>query len=384
MLSRTLALRRRVCGLAALFCVCIGAGYPTSPARVEESTAPTPAQWTVARTSWGRGLLSVSFAGAQRGWLVGNGGTILHTADGGATWQIQDSGTDYDLTAVAFVDGQGGWAVGDGGTIVDTADGGATWRARPSRTEHRLTGVAFADARHGWAVGAGDILHTADSGVTWQTQPYSTTDDLTAVAAPDAQHAWAVSSEGRILRTMGGGATWKVWSNCESTLQSECLNFNAATFTDASNGWIGGGHGMFLHTTDGGLTWQGQFSGFIDDLLDVHFISPRVGWVLGVQDESDGASQLLRTTDGGTTWKLQVIPPRACNSASSLSAWPSRMHSTAGCAYHPAHAAWSGLSHELHPAHGRRWIHLAGAVQQHQPELGQLVLCRRSARLGSG
>jgi len=49
----------------------------------------------------------------QRGWAVGDHGTILSTHDGGGSWQAQRSGTKSTLLAVTFTnDGQRGWAVG--------------------------------------------------------------------------------------------------------------------------------------------------------------------------------------------------------------------------------------------------------------------------------
>ena len=47
--------------------------------------------------------MGVSFVDANNGWAVGNGGTILHTSNGGATWSTQRSGTFNDLFGVSFV-----------------------------------------------------------------------------------------------------------------------------------------------------------------------------------------------------------------------------------------------------------------------------------------
>jgi photosystem II stability/assembly factor-like uncharacterized protein len=58
------------------------------------------------------------------GYNAGLGGTILRSDDGGATWETQASRTSNRLNDVHFVDAQRGWAVGDGGVIVHTARGG--------------------------------------------------------------------------------------------------------------------------------------------------------------------------------------------------------------------------------------------------------------------
>jgi len=52
----------------------------------------------------------VHFVDARTGWVVGNGGAILATRNGGDHWELQNSGTDKDLFGVDFVDARMGWA----------------------------------------------------------------------------------------------------------------------------------------------------------------------------------------------------------------------------------------------------------------------------------
>ncbi|MDH4158613.1 MAG: glycosyl hydrolase, partial [candidate division Zixibacteria bacterium] len=61
---------------------------------------------------------------ANRGTVVGIGGTILRTTDGGDTWVNQASGTDNWLETVCFTDRNTGTAVGIGGTILRATTGG--------------------------------------------------------------------------------------------------------------------------------------------------------------------------------------------------------------------------------------------------------------------
>ena len=55
---------------------------------------------------------------ANIGWAVGDAGTILHTADGGATWTSESGGGAHTLRAVDFSDATRGYAVGDLGMLV--------------------------------------------------------------------------------------------------------------------------------------------------------------------------------------------------------------------------------------------------------------------------
>jgi photosystem II stability/assembly factor-like uncharacterized protein len=56
--------------------------------------------------------------------VVGAGGTILRTTDGGETWVSQSSGTGNILYGVFFTSTNTGTAVGARGTILRTTTGG--------------------------------------------------------------------------------------------------------------------------------------------------------------------------------------------------------------------------------------------------------------------
>ncbi len=55
----------------------------------------------------------------------GTTGLIESTINGGTSWSPQASGTGFQLNGVTFVDGQRGWAVGNNGTILHTVTAGA-------------------------------------------------------------------------------------------------------------------------------------------------------------------------------------------------------------------------------------------------------------------
>jgi photosystem II stability/assembly factor-like uncharacterized protein len=156
------------------------------------------------------------------GWLVGAGGTFLHTSDGGATWLASvvvaaSSSTGATsapsaqfapattapaprVNAVSFIDERRGWAVGSGGSVFSTTNGGRSWSARASETDADLLDVKFFDEREGFAVGAGGaVLHTTDGGVTWALQPADTTHQLERLHFLDRRRGWAVGFGGTIL-----------------------------------------------------------------------------------------------------------------------------------------------------------------------------------------
>lgn len=128
----------------------------------DDSVTPRPPQQYCDWLSQGsESLYDASFTDANTGTVVGGGGTILRTTDGGTTWVRQKSGTANRLTGVSFTDASTGTVVGEEGTILRTTDGGATWMSQTSGTTHYLAGVSFTDANTGTVVGFdGTILRT--------------------------------------------------------------------------------------------------------------------------------------------------------------------------------------------------------------------------------
>lgn len=119
----------------------------------------------------------IKFADARDGWLVGDGGLLLRTRDGGRTWQdaldcIPDGAArHFDFHALE-VRGQDIWLAGSPGTLVwHSTDAGETWTAQRTGQTTPLRAIAFVDRHRGWAVGSlGRILATRDGGHTWRVQ----------------------------------------------------------------------------------------------------------------------------------------------------------------------------------------------------------------------
>ena len=226
-----------------------------------------------------------------------------------ARWHKQDTGFERDqsnypqslnferFNDVAFVDENIGWVVGFGGRVLHTSDGGMTWAEQTSKTSAALSGITFADANSGWTVGGkGTVIHTEDGGNTWALQDSGTTANLLDVTFVDADNGWPVGSDGTILHTSNGGSIWtKQESGAESALW-------AVAFLDQHTGWSVGGQGTILHTTDGGNTWTEQASGATADLTDVVFLDHDTGWSVGaIGAGADHRGALLQTVDGGLT-----------------------------------------------------------------------------------
>jgi photosystem II stability/assembly factor-like uncharacterized protein/tetratricopeptide (TPR) repeat protein len=64
-------------------------------------------------------------------WAVGRpGSAVLYSPNRGQSWKVLRTGQVLPLNGVYFVNAQRGWAVGEFGSILCTSDGGQTWRVQ--------------------------------------------------------------------------------------------------------------------------------------------------------------------------------------------------------------------------------------------------------------
>lgn len=224
-------------------------------------------------------------------WVVGAGGTLLYTNDGGDEWSAETLATSADLRAIAtqdagrvFVAGDGvfftgvpdlagnaEWTqIGDGitkfrsisaaqqgSTVLALGDDGAVWSYEGGALVRR---AAFAGAHAisvspdgGTAIIAGDgLLRSRDGGVTWtklstnegtRFEDAHAEDDGAALAVGTAGVVVMVDADGRVLHQQLGTTdlhTMRVAGWSESVL----------------DGFAGGEGGATWLTHDGGWTWE--------------------------------------------------------------------------------------------------------------------------------
>jgi len=101
-------------------------------------------------------LYGIDFPTPTQGWIAGEFGVILTTADAGLTWTAQQSPVETTLFSVAFADTMRGWAVGIEEVLIHTEDGGLTWeRQRVPPRKGFVLGIYNVDVEGdlGWAIG---------------------------------------------------------------------------------------------------------------------------------------------------------------------------------------------------------------------------------------
>jgi photosystem II stability/assembly factor-like uncharacterized protein len=139
-------------------------------------------------------------------WVVGRPGSLmLHSPDRGATWEIVRTGQTLPLNGIFFQNDQRGWAVGELGTILATTDGGKTWKVQ--RRGGERAAVLFVHARAaGLPVDTVALLGGVDGYLTAA---------LRVTTSDSASAALARASEGprfsAAMRQAGGAAGETLW-----------------------------------------------------------------------------------------------------------------------------------------------------------------------------
>lgn len=193
-------------------------------------------------------LYSLRFNGKKRGWVVGSAShddvvtnsILAITRDGGKTWQVLQAPTRQELIHIDVVDEKRAWIVGAGGTILHTEDSGESWVKQVSDTTVTLFHVDFRDDKKGWAVGEqGTILITQDGGRAWTKVSSTARATLLSVQFVSDDEGWIVGRGGTILRSSNGG---RAWVEQESGSKQNLF----ALFMTKKNGWAVGTNGLIL------------------------------------------------------------------------------------------------------------------------------------------
>jgi len=229
-------------------------------------------------------FFDVKALGPDRALIVGYGGKILETADGGITFTRRESGTNLALFDVAVVGGKV-WIAGQEGLILHSADGGKTFVAQTSGTQNYLFAIQMLSESRGFAVGDRSVLvETVDGGKTWTPRTLT-------VAAPEGEAA----EDPDLLLAMQDPVLYDV------------------RFLNDKVGWVVGEFGRILRTEDGGQTWKeqqatlmGEHTGIVDPMdiptfFGIHPIIEQEAIVTGLE------GRIARTKDAGQTWVFEAM-----------------------------------------------------------------------------
>ncbi len=195
----------------------------------------------------------IQFIG-KNGWVVGRGGVILSTVNGGSSWQIEKLGS-LNFTNIHMLSAKKGFLLTDNGLMLATEDGAKSWIVQEwDGFSSRWNEIAFY-GDNGIIVGdKGTILTSKNGGKDWlmsvinEAKRKNRFVNLNGVAFADAANIWIVGEQGMVLTSPNGGANWVSKHFQEN-------DYYAVHFKDRKNGLIAGENGVIVRTEDGGEKW---------------------------------------------------------------------------------------------------------------------------------
>lgn len=265
--------------------------------------------WSALNSGTSTNLYAVHFINVDNGYVVGAGGTILKTTDGGANWaDVSPAGITADLKGIHVFDQPAGAvvAVGNGGLILRSTDGGTSWSPVASGVSDDLLSVSFSFNAGICGGSSQTILNSTNSGVSWNVVQSGLFGGGFWGAHLLSPQIGFVGGENSILqplsgKTTDGGANWNFTPFYLNGNEGRTYGIN---FTDefigyaASVAWTG--HGTISKTTDGGSNWSTMF--FTNPLYGINFPvsgASLIGYAVGT------TGFILKTYDAGMNWQLQ-------------------------------------------------------------------------------
>lgn len=248
--------------------------------------------WAAVSSQSNKPSYGVSAVDPLRCWVI-DSAAINRTSDGGVSWEpslvsVPEGGR---LCVIQMLSATRGWVVGTGGVLYTTTNGGIHWTLVPLSTTRTLRGVYFADPSRGWAMGDhGTLAATQDSGATWTVWTFTDTLTMQSMTFADSLTGYLVGDFGRIYRTTNGGEVWILQQGVPTR-----SSLNAVAFSGRDSGWVAGARGTILRTTDGGATWGYMVSGTTQDLHTIAVVNGQTQLIAG------NAGTLLKSPGSSVT-----------------------------------------------------------------------------------
>ncbi len=234
-------------------------------------------------------LHGVWFIDNQKGFAVGDLGTIRYTINGGTLWNAINGVTNEDLHDVVFINATTGIIVGDNGRVYRSTNGGTVWAQQTSGVTGNLRTVTFGAGGMVYAAGVdGMTIRSTNNGVNWSSVSTGSTRYRGSSAV--GSKVWLAGDGGIITASINSGANFTLQTT------STASDFHGIFMLNETVGFAGGQNDMLLYTNNGGASWTSRNTGIFQTANAIHFPESNMGVVVCE------LGAIYRTTNTGVTW----------------------------------------------------------------------------------
>ena len=170
--------------------------------------------WTHIESPVSHHLNQVKFWSSQKGWIVGNHGSILKSTNAGASWNLIESTSTNDLLDLFMLNDRDIWIVGKNGTLLHSLDAGASWIQLPLGVNEHIHAIEFINNKYGWLAGENGLIYaTQNGGLNWtsQTLPNNLHETISNIAFTSITNGYCIAqNSNKIYHTTDGGENWTI------------------------------------------------------------------------------------------------------------------------------------------------------------------------------
>ena len=257
---------------------------------------------------------------------VGERGLIAYSDNAGKEWVQASVPVSSTLTSIYFTDEKNGWVVGHGGVILHTKNGGMTWEKQfDGNQANQLILAQINQKLHNLkqAYNAADELEQEDLLFEIEDTEYALSDaefDAEMGAAnpfldvwfENEQHGYVVGAYGFFFVTNDGGKKWEFIAGRMDNIDR--YHLNAIEKIKGGALLIAGEAGALFSSTDMGETWETLYG-------------PYQGSYFGIQNTKNQNEVLVyglrgsvyKSMDDGQSWEAIETPVSTSLAGSALS-----------------------------------------------------------------
>ena len=213
-------------------------------------------------------------------------------------WFVQQTGTTKEILSISFMDKDTGIIVGRGGLMLRTINGGSNWTPiNIGVNDTVIHGVQFTDANTVYAIYYDNVIKSTNSGINWSIVCNGTNGYLLEYLSFANNDSGAVVGTGNAKVTTNGGESWQQMYFSGGFVKGLFMTKNADIYVSGfttippyyTTGWL-------LKSTNFGSNFSTLYSFPQVSMGNMYFDGNKYGYVVL------SGNSLYKSTNNGISW----------------------------------------------------------------------------------